>query len=338
MPDSVEESLHAVLSGLPLEGEEAEICDFSLEEQNEALESQGIQPSVDPKYKPVLCETIMYIVACVIVNEYNEVLMMQEAKQSCAGKWYLPAGHMEKGENIVQACEREVLEETGLKIQCTTLVVIETARGNWMRFVLTGKVVGGQLKTPSEADKESLQAKWVRNLGELELRAGDITHLIDRVRMYEQARKIQEPGWFEDQLPALRAYPRQLLRLVVVIKKKSNNQVNILLSERTSWHLPACEIHPGRSLHSTLRRFMVELFGAEVPSHRPCGLLSVEHDSSTNQDGLCLTLLVAFRSPLEEVPIISKCVWHEISSKDLSDKLLQKVSSKNATFFLNVIK
>lgn len=89
---------------------------------------------------------------------------------------------MEKGENIVQACEREVLEETGLKIQCTTLVVIETARGNWMRFVLTGKVVGGQLKTPSEADKESLQAKWVRNLGELELRAGDITHLIDRVR------------------------------------------------------------------------------------------------------------------------------------------------------------
>ncbi|CAG9859557.1 unnamed protein product [Phyllotreta striolata] len=338
MPDSIEKSLQNILSGLPLQGNEAEICDFSLEEQNEALESQGIQPSVDPKYTPVVCETVMYIVACVIINEYDEILMMQEAKKSCAGKWYLPAGHMEKSENIMQACEREVLEETGLKIRCNTLLIVESARGNWMRFVLTASVLGGQLKTPSEADKESLQAKWVKNLDELELRAGDIKHLIERARRYYSARQAGEEGWFKDQLPTLRAYCKQLLRLVVVIKKKSNNRVHVLLSERTSWHLPACEIHPTKSLHSTLRRFMIELFGAEVPSHRPCGLLSVEHDASMGLDGLCLTLLVAFRAPLEEVPIISKCVWHEVSSKDLSDELLTKVSSKNATFFLNVIK
>lgn len=337
MPDSVEKNLQRVLKGLPLEDEEAELCDFSLEEQNEALESQGIQPSVDPKYKPVIYETVMYIVACVILNEYNEVLMIQEAKKSCAGKWYLPAGHMDKGENIITACKREVLEETGLHIECTTLLVVETARGNWMRFVLTGNVIGGSLKTPSEADKESLQAKWVKNLDEVELRANDIIHLIDRVRMYKEARRINESGWFDDQLPALRPYSKQLLRLVVVIKKKANNSVHILLSEKTAWHLPACEIHPTKSIHSTLRRFMIELCGAEVPAHRPCGLLSVEHDASTNKDGLCLTLLVAFRAPLEEVPIIGKCVWHELS-KNLSDKLLQKVASKNATFFLNVIK
>lgn len=80
------------------------------------------------------------------------------------------------------ACEREVLEETGMKVECTTLLLVETAKGIWMRFVLTGKVVGGKLKTPAEADEESLQAKWVGNLNELELRAGDITHLIDKAR------------------------------------------------------------------------------------------------------------------------------------------------------------
>ncbi|XP_018570866.1 8-oxo-dGDP phosphatase NUDT18 [Anoplophora glabripennis] len=337
MPDTVEQNLQRVLNGLSLDGDEAEICDFSLEEQNDALESQGIQPSLDPKYKPILDETVTYVVACVILNEYDEVLMMQEAKKSCAGKWYLPAGRIEKGENIIAASKREVLEETGLQIECTTLLAVESARGIWFRFVLTGRVIGGSLKTPSEADKESLQAKWIANLEELELRAGDITHLIEKAKAYKEARRTRDPGWFLDQLPALRPYSKIFLRLVVVIKKKANNRVHVLLSERTTWHLPTCEVHPSKSIHSTLRKFMIDLFGAEVPTHRPHGLLSVEHDPSTGKDGMCLTLLVAFRNPLEEVPIIGKCVWHE-TSKELGNEVLQRVASRNSTVPLHVIK
>lgn len=87
MPDTVEISLGKLLKGLPLEGDEGEICDFTLEEQNAALEAQGVTPTVDLSYKPVCSETVTYVVAAVILNEKNEVLMMQEAKQSCAGKW-----------------------------------------------------------------------------------------------------------------------------------------------------------------------------------------------------------------------------------------------------------
>lgn len=36
----------------------------------------------------------------VIINDSNEVLMMQEAKSSCAGQWYLPAGRVEPNESI----------------------------------------------------------------------------------------------------------------------------------------------------------------------------------------------------------------------------------------------
>lgn len=89
---------------------------------------------------------------------------------------------MEKGENILNAAAREVLEETGLHIKCTTLLMVECAKGSWIRFVLTGVVTGGTLKTPAQADKESLQAKWIGNLDELNLRAKDITHLIERAR------------------------------------------------------------------------------------------------------------------------------------------------------------
>lgn len=77
-----------------------------------------------------------------------------------------------------------MLEETGLHVQCTTLLMVECARGNWVRYVLTGVVTGGSLKTPAEADKESLQAKWVGNLGELTLRATDIMDLINRARYF----------------------------------------------------------------------------------------------------------------------------------------------------------
>lgn len=98
---------------------------------------------------------------------------------------------------------------------------------------------------------------------------------------------------------------------------------------------------------------MVDLFGAEVPSHRPHGVLSVgvlfylkqllivlfkvEHDPRNNRDGACVTMLVAFRSPLEEVPIIGKCVWHELP-KHLGEQLLGRVASRNSTIPINVIR
>lgn len=85
MPDTVEADLEKILHGSPLEGEQVDVCDFTLEDYNEALESQGIQPRVDANFMPAASTT--YIVAVVMLNQDNEVLMMQEAKKTCAGKW-----------------------------------------------------------------------------------------------------------------------------------------------------------------------------------------------------------------------------------------------------------
>ena len=40
------------------------------------------------------------------------------------GLWCLPGGQMESGESVVEACEREVWEETGLRIRVTRLVTV----------------------------------------------------------------------------------------------------------------------------------------------------------------------------------------------------------------------
>lgn len=361
MSQIIEESLQLLLNGSQIDEDVDALCDFTLEEQNAVFEAQGIQPSSSSDFVPVLGKTVTYIVACVLFNEHNEVLMIQEAKKSCAGKWYLPAGRMETGETIIEAAIREVLEETGLDIEVTTLLGLEVAGGSWYRFICTGRVLGGELKTPNRADAESLQAKWVGDLNELSLRANDILPLIELGRNYHRGIhnvNVDRPmQWHKSILPAPKSHGKNYLRVVAVIKKRSNNRVNILLSEKNSYHFPSVEIHNARSIHATLRKFMIELFGAELPQHRPHGVLSIEHlpkPATTNGtaatiqsngtaaktigDGLCITLLVIFRPPLEEVSILkSKCIWHEVS-KSVDDRLCEILSSKNSTLALHVVR
>lgn len=333
MSHQMEINLSRLLDGTGLEGDENDFCDFTIADQNSVAESQGITPTTPSNFKPVLGSNVTYVVACVIINEHGEVLMMQEAKESCAGKWYLPAGRMEKGETIVQATVREVLEETGLHCEPKTLLVIETAGGTWYRFVLTGEIVGGELKTPAKADRESLQAKWISNLQEITLRSNDILHLIEKAQLYKNCKATGL--WHKDILPSSIPHVKDLLRLIVLIKKRSTNRLHVLLSEKTSIHFPTCEINPAKSVHSTLRRFMVEMFGADVGQHRPLGLLNVEFDPV--MDGCCLSLLVAFRAPLEEVPLIGKCAWQEVP-KEIEDKVLSVITSKNSTVELHVVR
>ncbi|MCL4140719.1 UNVERIFIED_CONTAM: hypothetical protein GTU68_006016, partial [Idotea baltica] len=199
---------------------------------------------------------------------------------------------MEPGETIVEAAKREVLEETGLEIEVTTLLMVESASGSWFRFVVTGNVLGGELKTPARADSESLQAKWVQDMNELSLRGVDIFPLIQRAKQYA-ARTSDEP-WHPHLLPVNLSHSKLLLRLIIVVRKKSNNRVCILVSDKTSCHLPVTEINPVRSLHSILRKYMTEMFGSDLPPHRPQGILNVELMTGTAKgelDGLCLTLL-----------------------------------------------
>lgn len=94
-------------------------------------------------------------------------------------------------------------------------------------------------------------------------------------RAYTEAKKHKDSTWHNNILPALRPHTKLLLRTVIVIKKRATNRVHVLLSERNAWHLPVCEVNPTKSIHSTLRKFMIELFGAEVGQHRPHGVLSV---------------------------------------------------------------
>lgn len=63
--------------------------------------AKGVTPIGPSDYVPIIKSTVSYIVLVVLINSDDEVLMMQEAKSSCAGQWYLPAGHVEPGEDLL---------------------------------------------------------------------------------------------------------------------------------------------------------------------------------------------------------------------------------------------
>lgn len=54
-----------------------------------------------------------------IFDDQQRILLTRRADN---GQWCLPGGRMESGESVAEACEREVLEETGLIVRVKRLV------------------------------------------------------------------------------------------------------------------------------------------------------------------------------------------------------------------------
>jgi 8-oxo-dGTP pyrophosphatase MutT (NUDIX family) len=57
--------------------------------------------------------------ATIFDTKREKVLLTQRTDN---GRWCLPGGMMEAGESAAEACEREVWEETGLKVRTTRLI------------------------------------------------------------------------------------------------------------------------------------------------------------------------------------------------------------------------
>jgi ADP-ribose pyrophosphatase YjhB (NUDIX family) len=88
----------------------------------------------------------------------EKVLLTRRADN---GKWCLPSGHMEAGESAVEACVREVKEETGLDVRIRRLVgiytdpnrLLEYPDGNKFHLValhFEAEVTGGELTLSDE--------------------------------------------------------------------------------------------------------------------------------------------------------------------------------------------
>jgi len=64
------------------------------------------------------------------------LLLVARATDPHAGKWSIPGGHVEAGETLVHAVEREMFEETGLAVRCEGLLGWAEHMGTGYHFVI----------------------------------------------------------------------------------------------------------------------------------------------------------------------------------------------------------
>lgn len=100
-----------------------------------------------------------------IVDEKNQkILMVKNVRDNNTFDFTLPGGAVEEGETLVQAAEREALEETGLIVEAGELAAIEEAcfekNGHHaIFFTFLARIVDGDITITRP--EEILEVFWV---------------------------------------------------------------------------------------------------------------------------------------------------------------------------------
>ncbi len=107
------------------------------------------------------CEWVYFpdpkVAAAVLIEKENRVLLVRRGVDPQRGKWTLPAGFIDAGEDPKEAAERESFEETGLKVRVTDLVDVlygqEHDRGAHIIIFYRAEVLGGELSPGDDVDQ-----------------------------------------------------------------------------------------------------------------------------------------------------------------------------------------
>ena len=105
-------------------------------------EKCGLKVYLDPK-----------VAVAAVVRQNGKVLLLRRSQHDAAyGRWILPGGHVDRGEELESACLREVVEETGLTVELERLLgVYSYAENPVVLVVYLARPVGGGLDPGREA-------------------------------------------------------------------------------------------------------------------------------------------------------------------------------------------
>ena len=101
------------------------------------------------------------VAVCVVKNKEGHIFLAKRAIEPGIGKWALPGGFIESGEDPQDACLRELKEETGLEGEIIRLIGIYTYRSKIYGSLL---VIGYEVTIKEEGfriNDELKEAKFV---------------------------------------------------------------------------------------------------------------------------------------------------------------------------------
>ncbi|MDQ3047371.1 MAG: NUDIX hydrolase [Bacteroidota bacterium] len=105
--------------------------------------------------------TKLKVLSFALIEREDKYLMVCEASNKWRGKWYLPGGKVDPGEDPEDAAVRETQEEAGCRIAVKGLFFFRYISGllkDKMHLFYHGIALDNNIKT--FADKHSLEARW----------------------------------------------------------------------------------------------------------------------------------------------------------------------------------
>ena len=119
------------------------------------LETKLIKESEPERLICSQCKFIFYldpkVVACTIVQMSGGVVLLKRGIDPQKGKWVMPGGYVDRGEEVEKAAIRETLEECGVSIDLQGLLGVYSYPGRLAVVVVyLAKYTGGELQAGDE--------------------------------------------------------------------------------------------------------------------------------------------------------------------------------------------
>jgi 8-oxo-dGTP diphosphatase len=127
------------------------------------LHSKTLKPEEPDRLVCSKCDFVFYldpkVVACSIVEMDGRIVLLKRAIDPQKGKWVLPGGYVDRGEEVQAAALRETREECGLTIRLKELLGLYSYPGKISVVVVyVAEPSGGELMVGDETADVRLYA------------------------------------------------------------------------------------------------------------------------------------------------------------------------------------
>lgn len=128
------------------------------------LQSSRIEDNLTPRLVCSSCNFVFYldpkVVACSILEWKNAIVLLKRGINPQKGKWVLPGGYVDRGEEVEAAAVRETLEECGLETRIKNLLGVYSYSGQLpVVIVYVTEYLGGDLVPKDETLETGLFSK-----------------------------------------------------------------------------------------------------------------------------------------------------------------------------------